>query len=370
MKISQAGINLIKKFEGVRLQAYKPVQSEKYWTIGYGHYGADVSEGQVITQEQADELLAKDIEKFEAAVNKYSDKYNFTQGQFDALVSFAFNCGISNLNKLVDNGNRNIYQIASHITQYNKAGGKVLKGLVTRRQAELDLFNSEDNKVDNTNTSEKTQWYIGQYIITASSLRIRSGIGIEYSQVGSVKKGDIVGIQSLHPVNNQIWGKLDDNKYICIVYDSNTLYAVPYIPVDVQTYSLKLDAEIPLSKNFKVKEFKCKDGSDTILIDSKLIYFLQIIRDHFNKPVIINSAYRTQQYNTRVGGAKNSYHKLGRAADIHIDGIHPKEIAAYAESIGMLGIGEYPSFTHVDTRDNKSFWYGSSCVKRDTFLYK
>ena len=377
MKTSIHGINLIKQFEGVRLQAYKPVPTEKYYTIGYGHYGADVSANMTITQEQAEALLVKDLEKFETAVNKYVERYHFTQGQFDALVSFAFNCGVGNLNKLVDNGNRNLSKIAVCLTQYNKAGGKVLQGLVRRRAAELNLFNSDikttsenvDVKID-TNNITTNKIANCKYKITDSSLRIRSGCGTNYIVLGSVKKDDIVDIQNIIETKDQIWGKLADNKYICIKYDDNTYYAVKYMPVDVKKYSLKVDGNKELSKNFKVKEFACKDGSDEILIDEKLVYKLQLIRDHFNKPVHINSGYRTQEYNTRIGGARNSYHKQGRAADIHIDGIHPKEIAAYAESIGILGIGEYPTFTHVDTRDNKSFWYGSNCVKQTTFIYK
>lgn len=377
MKTSMHGINLIKQFEGVRLQAYKPVPTEKYYTIGYGHYGADVNAGQIITQEQAEALLVKDLEKFETAVNKYVERYHFTQGQFDALVSFAFNCGVGNLNKLVDNGNRNINKIAACLTQYNKAGGKVLQGLIRRRAAELNLFNSDiqttSENVDvkiNTNNKTSVKGYIGKYKIAVDNLRIRSDVGTQYIPVGSLKKDDIVDIQSLYECGSQIWGMIGENKYICLVYDNGKLYGVPYIPSNVKKYSLKVDGNKELSKNFKVKEFACKDGSDEILIDEKLVYNLQLIRNHFNKPVHINSGYRTQEHNTRIGGAKNSYHKQGRAADIHIDGIHPKEIAAFAESIGMLGIGEYPNFTHVDTRDNKSFWYGSNCVKQTTFIYK
>ena len=101
MKISDAGINLIKSFEGLRLKAYKPVSTEKYYTIGYGHYGADVKQDMTITQEYADALLRLDLDRFERAVNSY--QRNWTQNQFDALVSFTFNCGVANLKRLVTN---------------------------------------------------------------------------------------------------------------------------------------------------------------------------------------------------------------------------------------------------------------------------
>lgn len=139
MKTSINGINLIKQFEGCRLTAYKPVPTEQYYTIGYGHYGADVLPGMKITQSQADAYLVADLKKFEDAVTGLGR--SFTQCQFDSLTSFAFNCGAGNLKKLVSN--RNNQQIADTMLAYNKGGGKVLPGLVRRRQAERALFLSE-----------------------------------------------------------------------------------------------------------------------------------------------------------------------------------------------------------------------------------
>jgi len=136
MRTSQVGIDLIKSFEGLRLKAYKPVSTEKYYTIGYGHYGADVKPDMVISSEYAEALLRQDLDKFERAVNSY--ERNWTQNQFDALVSFTFNCGVANLKRLVTN--RTNAQIAQAIVKYNKAGGKVLRGLVRRRKAEQALF--------------------------------------------------------------------------------------------------------------------------------------------------------------------------------------------------------------------------------------
>jgi len=136
MKTSQNGIELIKKFEGCRLDAYKAVPTEKYYTIGYGHYGEDVKKGMVITHAQAEAYLRKDIEKFEKAVNALT--FNLNQNQFDALVSFTYNCGAGNLKRLVSN--RTLADIPDAILLYNKSGGKVLKGLVRRRKAERELF--------------------------------------------------------------------------------------------------------------------------------------------------------------------------------------------------------------------------------------
>lgn len=136
MKISEKGLNLIKQFEGCKLTAYRDAIG--VLTIGYGHTGADIKENQKITQKKADELLKADVHRFELHVSEYRKKYKFSQNEFDALVSFAFNIG--SINQLTKNGKRNKGQIADAILLYNKAGGKVLNGLVKRRKAEHDLF--------------------------------------------------------------------------------------------------------------------------------------------------------------------------------------------------------------------------------------
>ena len=93
MKTSEAGINFICGKEGLRLKAYKAVPTEKYYTIGYGHYSSDVKPNDTITKEKAVELLKKDLARFEANVNYYNQFYHWTQNEFDAMVSFAFNLG-------------------------------------------------------------------------------------------------------------------------------------------------------------------------------------------------------------------------------------------------------------------------------------
>jgi uncharacterized protein YcbK (DUF882 family) len=124
----------------------------------------------------------------------------------------------------------------------------------------------------------------------------------------------------------------------------------------VKTYSLKKDGNKKLSTNFKVKEFACKDGSDKVLVDTDLVELLQKIRDYFKKPVKINSAYRTKNHNKKVGGTTNSYHLVGMASDIRIDGVNPILVALYAERLNAGGIGVYSNFVHVDTRKNKTRW--------------
>lgn len=123
----------------------------------------------------------------------------------------------------------------------------------------------------------------------------------------------------------------------------------------VQTYSLANDGDTNLTTNFKVKEFKCKDGTDPILIDSDLVDYLQSIRDWAGKAVTVNSGYRTTSYNKKIGGSTNSYHVKGQAADIVVSSKTPLEVARKAEELGMKGIIKYDTFVHVDTRTTKYF---------------
>lgn len=133
----------------------------------------------------------------------------------------------------------------------------------------------------------------------------------------------------------------------------------------VRTYSVKRDGETKLNAYFKVREFACHDGSDTVLIDDALVQLLGYIHTYFGKPVTINSGYRTVTYNKKVGGVSNSQHVQGKAADIVVQDVPPRAVASYLESLFPLhGIGLYPSFVHVDTRGKKSYWVnsGSSVV--------
>ena len=136
----------------------------------------------------------------------------------------------------------------------------------------------------------------------------------------------------------------------------------------------KKGVAVKLSAHFNSTEFDCHGSgccSQTI-INEKLIEYLEKIREHFGKPIIITSAYRCPTHNSRVGGATGSRHTKGDAADIVVSGVAPREVAKYAESIGIKGIGLYETsadgfFTHIDTRDYKSFWYGQACAYRSTF---
>lgn len=140
MDISNTGLNLIKKWEGGPWLTAKRFGSEKYLSIGYGHYGPDVKVGQKITKSQAEELLKKDVKKAVNHVNTINTKYGykFNQNEFDALVSFTYNIG--SINQLTANGTRSKSTIANKMLLYNKSCGKVLAGLTNRRKDERKLF--------------------------------------------------------------------------------------------------------------------------------------------------------------------------------------------------------------------------------------
>lgn len=144
MNTSQTGINLIKGFEGKRLAAYD--DGVGVWTIGYGTIkypnGVRVKKGDTCTDTQAESYLKNDLVKFESAINRLV-KVPLNQNQFDALSSFTYNLGETNLSKstLLKKLNAKDYAgAADQFLVWNRAGGKVLTGLVRRREAERNLF--------------------------------------------------------------------------------------------------------------------------------------------------------------------------------------------------------------------------------------
>lgn len=142
MKLDKKGIKLIKSVEGCRLTAYKVHSNEKYYTIGYGHYGADVRKGQKISSKRATEILEQDLEKFEKVVNG-AVRVSLTQSMFNALVSFTYNVGAGALksSSLLKYLNKKEYTKASNeFSKWTKCGGVVLAGLVKRRAKEKKEF--------------------------------------------------------------------------------------------------------------------------------------------------------------------------------------------------------------------------------------
>lgn len=189
MKTSKAALDQIAKYEGIRLKAYQCPAG--VWTIGVGHTGG-VYEGMTITHDQAMEFFAEDIKASERAVEKLG--MELTQGQFDALVSFCYNCGAGNLQKLVKG--RTKKQIADAIPLYNKGGGKVLAGLVKRRAWERGLF------VDGLDDAPQATRPANPYPVPDKSLRRGSrGVTVRWLQRELVNHGyDILVDGSFGPL--------------------------------------------------------------------------------------------------------------------------------------------------------------------------
>ena len=141
MITSKNGVDLIKRFEGLKLEAY--LCPAKVWTIGYGTT-ENIKEGDIITESQAEQLLIKDLARFEIQLNRAMCGYMLTQNQFDALISFLYNVGIGNfkvstlLRKILMGAENE--KIGNEFKRWVYADGKKLDGLIRRRKAEQELF--------------------------------------------------------------------------------------------------------------------------------------------------------------------------------------------------------------------------------------
>lgn len=225
MHISENGAHKLKNFEGVRLEAYKC--SAGVWTIGVGHTGTvdgkKIQFGMKITKAKSDELFNKDIIRFENYVNKCGLKLN--QNEFDALVSFTFNLGQGCLQTLIKN--RNKQQIADAMLLYNKAGGKVVDGLVKRRKAERELFltpcgqvKDTSNQISKDTSKPKVKGSLDKLpckVKTTVQLNIREAAGTNYPIIRTTKKGEELTVWAIVTSNGEKWGK-NGKEYYCLKY--------------------------------------------------------------------------------------------------------------------------------------------------------
>lgn len=189
-----------------------------------------------------------------------------------------------------------------------------------------------------------------QKTVTASVLNIRREPSADSADLGDLVKGSVITVDKIRDGFAHFEGWVSAN------YLSSSANEQQSGGVSVVEYSLKADGDKQLSENFKVSEFRCKDGSDIILIDVDFVRNkLQTIRNHFGAAVTINSGYRTESYNTKVSGAKASYHMKGQAFDIVVEGHTPLEVAQYAQTLDINGIIQYNGFVHVDSRPSR-YW--------------
>lgn len=234
MTISTNGLNIIKQFEGCVLKVYRDPVGIK--TVGYGHTGADVNAmavGTPVTQAQADAWLRHDVTSAERNVSSFDAKYHWSQNQYDALVSFAFNVG--SINQLTTNGTRTIGQISQKILAYNRAGGAVLAGLTRRRKAEKELFDKKatvSQTATNTAPSTATGYAVGTTYALTVDLYVRStanGAKVTYSALTAnakkngyadswghaiLKTGTKVTCKAIKDVNGATWMQIPSG-WIC-----------------------------------------------------------------------------------------------------------------------------------------------------------
>ena len=205
MRMSQTGIIMLKQFEGVRLTAYKAVSTEQYWTIGYGHYGVDVYDGMKITDKQAEEMLKNDLIRYENGVNE-SVTVTLGQNQFDALVSFAYNCGVSALKGSYLLNLINMGKFADACEEWllwNKSGGKVLLGLTNRRKAEVALFKQD---IETYTVVDSKGWITetGQFKLT-KDIYLRKGATTDSLVIALLPKGSLIRYDAFKHAGGYVW---------------------------------------------------------------------------------------------------------------------------------------------------------------------
>ena len=204
MNISERGLNLIKSYEGCRLTAYRCPAN--VLTIGWGHT-KNVYEGMSITQNEADRLLVEDVQVYANAVNKYVSKFNFNQNQFDALVSFAYNCGIGSLDSVCSCNT--LDEIRAELPLYVNGGGVRLPGLVRRRNEELALFNEGSNTSSTLNLNntedevfERSYAETGVATVIVDKLNVRNVPSTENNEpVDCYTIGEEINYDSVYVTN-------------------------------------------------------------------------------------------------------------------------------------------------------------------------
>ncbi|HEX9956502.1 MAG TPA: D-Ala-D-Ala carboxypeptidase family metallohydrolase [Fibrella sp.] len=330
LSISESGINFIKQFEGFRANLYNdPVG---HCTIGYGHLvhqgncnGSESAEFKAgLTEARATELMRETLRPFEASVN-VGTTVTLTQTQFDSLVSFSYNVGSvafrgSTLLKLLNKGD--YAAVPTELRKWINGGGKVLPGLVRRRDAEANLFTS------------------GSY--STGQSYARHAYGGAFTDPNTTKLADI-----------------DDGEREDIGFGFAASTDVPaYCPINSATTAS--------STHFTMNEFDSHDGVATPVSVRGNIQFLmdqlEVLRAQVNAPIRIVSGYRSPAHNASVGGKGQSRHMCGQAADIQITGMTPTEVHATIERLitaGQMqqgGLGLYRTFVHYDTRGHKARW--------------
>lgn len=367
MNIGKKGIELIKEFEGLYLNAY--LCQAGVATIGWGTTvypnGTKVRLGDKITLAQAKEYFSNDMKKHENHV-MLSVVYPLlkAQEQFDALVSFVYNVGEggvlypNSIDERIKNGEDLDTVISEELPRWNKADGKVSAGLVRRRQAELDLFFSVETPSESL--------FIELNEVSTNVLKLQKSLNqwLDKWKKPLLKCDSCFGNISLSAVNDFCKNNnLEQNEKGVIkkVFEKITnLYDDGEEPVKEEIKVFQRGVNEQLSKNFHLSEFTCKCGRcRNQLIGMKMISLLQQVRDKMGVPLYITSAYRCPTHNTNVGGVSNSRHTCGDAIDISISNLNWRELVKVAKEVGFTGIGygQDRGFIHLDTWTTREWDY-------------
>jgi lysozyme len=387
MKISQEGINLIKQFEGCKLTTY--ADTGGIATIGYGHTGSDVHRGQCISEQEAENLLRKDVERFEKAVNA-EVKVPLSQNQFDALVSFAFNVGQGNLHTstLLRKLNQSDYQgAAQEFPRWCKdSRGHELLGLKRRREAEKNLFLKTGTDSNQVKSSIYTIKAVKE---TCLKKAIAQSSQLSDDQKVAVPVGKTYEVLN-HSLEEQGHYKVELNYNAGTWYIWSGHWQLPWEdhteehePVGQEFLSAKEranDASIPanwqsinwndfhtkVSKYFSVGEVAHCDRrripTDNTIKQNifTLAQELDKVREAWGSPIIVTSWYRPPAINRAVGGASNSQHIYGKAADIRPIQGNVYKFQDWLDKTAWknkaLGYGAKKGFVHLDLRPGHIRW--------------
>lgn len=223
-KTSQSMVDIIKEQEGLSLRACKAIPSEEYWSIGYGHYGAEVRENQTITESEAEALLKKDLEVFENCVNSVI-KTDLTQSQFDACISLSYNIGIgafenSDIVKFINSGK--LGHACVDFPSWRKAGGQILPGLYNRRQLEMEYFGVGEDFTLTDNMNVRSGASTSSQILRVSQLTENgkeNAVNKTLTANAIFEEGTVVTALELksihHPNNVEVWLRCPSG-WICI----------------------------------------------------------------------------------------------------------------------------------------------------------
>jgi len=373
VRTNTKGIELIKSFEGCHLRGY--LCPANVPTIGWGTTvypdGTAVRVGDTITQAQADEYLEHDLRNaYEEHVrdsNIFMELQN--SNEFSALVSFVYNVGRGGLHapnsvcRRIANGEDYKKVVSEELPRWVNGGGRVLPGLVRRREAELALFFSPVGREDSD-----LEITLNEVSGKVEQFQKDLNVWLSAWDKNTLEADGIFGTLSLKASNDFARNnKESENERgvtaaVCVkvkTFARNASEDEPKHNEPVESRIFTRGEDVQLSENFHLAELTCKCGRcRNQPIDMKMIEKLQKLREVMGVPLYITSAYRCPTHNRNVGGASQSRHMVGDAVDIAVSNLNWETLVAEAKRIGFTGIGygQHRGFIHLDTRPHSAEW--------------